>query len=60
FQRDSLVGRVVAVPEVSGGEFLEVEPLTGKRLIIPFSKHFVGKVDIGDRRIELTEEYELP
>ncbi len=60
FQRDSLIGRVVAVPEVSGGEFLEVEPLTGKRLIIPFSKHFVGKVDIGDRRIELTEEYELP
>jgi 16S rRNA processing protein RimM len=60
FQRDSLIGRVVAVPEGSGGEFLEVESLTGQRLIIPFSKHFVGKVEVGDRRIELTEEYELP
>jgi ribosomal 30S subunit maturation factor RimM len=55
-----LVGRVVAVPEGSGGEFLEVESPTGERLIIPFSKHFVGKVEVGDRRIELTEEYELP
>jgi 16S rRNA processing protein RimM len=60
FQRDRLIGRVVAVPEGSGGEFLEVEALTGARLIIPFSKHFVGTVAVGERRIELTEEYELP
>ena len=60
FQRDSLIGLVVAVPDGSGGEFLEVESLAGERLIIPFSKHFVGKVEVEDRRIELTEEYELP
>ena len=60
YQRDSLIGSVLAVPEGSGGEFLEVESLTGERLIIPFSKHFVGKVEVKDRRIELTEEYELP
>lgn len=60
YQSNSLIGRVVSVPEGNGGEFLEVESLTGERLIIPFSKHFVGEVAVGDRRIDLTEEYELP
>jgi 16S rRNA processing protein RimM len=60
YHRGDLIGRVVAVPEGSGGEFLEVESLTGERLIIPFSKYFVGRVEVGDRRIELTEEYEIP
>ena len=60
FQGETLVGTVVAVPEGGGGEFLEVESPEGKRLIVPFSKHFVGAVDIADRRIELTEAYEQP
>lgn len=60
FQGKILVGSVVAVPEGGGGDFLEVESPEGKRLIVPFSKHFVGRVDIADRRIELTEAYEQP
>jgi 16S rRNA processing protein RimM len=51
FQGTILIGRVVAVPEGGGGDFLEVESPEGKRLIVPFSKHFVGRVDIADRRI---------
>ena len=60
FKGNNLIGSVVAVPEGGGGDFLEVETPEGKRLIVPFSKHFVGGVDIADRRIELTEAYELP
>ncbi|UCF98966.1 MAG: 16S rRNA processing protein RimM [Spirochaetaceae bacterium] len=60
FQGQTLIGLVVAVPEGGGGDFLEVESSTGKRLIVPFSKHFVGKVDVAERRIELTEAYEMP
>jgi 16S rRNA processing protein RimM len=60
FQGEILIGSVVAVPEGGGGDFLEVESPEGKRLIVPFSKHFVGRVDIADRRIELTEAYEQP
>lgn len=60
FQGDILIGSVVAVPEGGSGDFLEVESPEGKRLIVPFSKHFVGTVDIADRRIELTEAYEQP
>jgi 16S rRNA processing protein RimM len=60
YQGKILIGIVVAVPEGGGGDFLEVESPEGKRLIVPFSKHFVGKVDIADRRIELTEAYEQP
>jgi 16S rRNA processing protein RimM len=60
FQGKILIGRVVAVPEGGGGDFLEVESPEGKRLIVPFSKHFVGRVDIVARRIELTEAYEQP
>jgi 16S rRNA processing protein RimM len=60
FQGKILIGSVVAVPEGGGGDFLEVESTEGKRLIVPFSKHFVGAVDIADRRIELTEAYEQP
>lgn len=60
FQGQILVGSVVSVPESGGGDFLEVETPEGKRLIVPFSRHFVGRVDIADRRIELTEAYEQP
>ncbi len=60
FQGDNLIGRVVAVPEGGAGDFLEVETPEEKRLIVPFSKHFVGTVDIAERRIELTEAYEQP
>jgi len=60
FQGKILIGSVVAVPEGGGGDFLEVESTEGKTLIVPFSKHFVGRVDISDRRIELTEAYEQP
>jgi 16S rRNA processing protein RimM len=60
FQGRTLIGRVVAVPEGGGGDFLELESTEGKLLIVPFSKHFVGTVDVAGRRIELTEAYELP
>jgi 16S rRNA processing protein RimM len=60
FQGSVLIGTVVAVPEGGGGDFLEVESTEGKRLIVPFTKHFVGRVDITERRIELTEAYEQP
>ena len=60
FQGTFLIGRVVAVPEGGGGDFLEVESPEGKRMIIPFSKHFVGRIDIAARSIELTEAYEPP
>ena len=60
FQGKELIGSVVAVPEGGSGDFLEVESPEGKRLIVPFSKHFVGRVDVADRRIELTEAYEQP
>ena len=60
FQGGVLIGTVVAVPEGGGGDFLEVESPGGKRLIIPFSSHFVGRVDVAERRIELTEAYDQP
>ena len=60
FQDGIFIGTVVAVPEGGGGDFLEVETPKGKRLIVPFSKHFVDRVDIAGRRIELTEAYEQP
>jgi 16S rRNA processing protein RimM len=60
FQGGVLIGTVVAVPEGGGGDFLEVESAEGKRLIVPFTNHFVGRVDITERRIELTEAYEQP
>jgi 16S rRNA processing protein RimM len=60
FQGGVLIGTVVAVPEGGGGDFLEVESAEGKRLIVPFTGHFVSKVDITGRRIELTEAYEQP
>jgi 16S rRNA processing protein RimM len=60
FQGQKLIGRVVAVSEGGSGDFLEVESPQGERLIVLFSGHFVGKVDIERRRIELTELYELP
>jgi 16S rRNA processing protein RimM len=60
FREGVPIGTVVAVPEGGGGDFLEVESTEGKRLIVPFSSHFVGRVDIAERRIELTEAYEQP
>ena len=60
YQNRVLVGTVVAVPEGGGGDFLEVESPEGKRLVVPFTKHFVGAVDLVERRIELTEAYEQP
>ena len=60
FQGSVLIGTVVSVPEGGGGDFLEVESPEGKRLIIPFSRHFVGRVDTAEGRIELTEAYEQP
>jgi 16S rRNA processing protein RimM len=60
YQEGDLIGTVVAVPAGGGGDFLEVESPEGKRLIVPFTKHFVGRVDIVERRIELTEAYEQP
>ena len=60
FQGATFIGRVVAVPEGGGGDFLELKSGEGKLLIVPFSKHFVGTVDVAERRIELTEAYELP
>jgi 16S rRNA processing protein RimM len=60
YQGLTLIGSVVSVPEGGGGDFLEVESPEGKRLIVPFRKHFVGRVDIAGRRIELTEAYEQP
>jgi 16S rRNA processing protein RimM len=60
FQGRALIGTVASVSEGGGGDFLEVESPEGKRLIVPFSKHFVGRIDIAERRIELTEAYEQP
>ena len=60
YQGTSLVGSVISVPEGGGGDYLEVESLEGDRLIVPFRKHFIGRVDIAGRRIELTEAYERP
>ena len=60
FQGPKLIGRVVSVPEGGGGDFLEVRSPEGKSLIVPFSRYFVGRVDIEQRRIELTEAYEMP
>lgn len=60
YQGAAFIGRVVAVPEGGGGDFLELESREGRLLIVPFSRHFVGTVDVAERRIELTEAYELP
>jgi 16S rRNA processing protein RimM len=59
-QHDREIGRVVAVAEGEGRDFLEVEGAAGQRWIVPFQEVFVGEVDVAGRSILLKEEYELP
>ncbi len=54
------IGRVLSVCEGSRQDYLEVEASWGETLIVPFSDHFVGRVDVENRSIELSEGYQLP
>jgi 16S rRNA processing protein RimM len=60
YQGGGELGRVVSVCEGGNGELLEVERPSGERLIVPFSAHFVGEVDVEKGSICLTEEFEPP
>ncbi len=54
------IGRVKSVCEGSAADILEVESLSGKTIMIPMIDHFVGEIDVKEKRILLKEEFTLP
>jgi 16S rRNA processing protein RimM len=45
-------GRIISVAAGSAGDLLEVETKDGVR-IVPFTRHFIGEVDLSAGRVEL-------
>jgi 16S rRNA processing protein RimM len=54
------LGRVIGVLAGGGNDLLEVEDGRGRRFLLPFVEAFVGRVDVGDGRIEVQERFEIP
>lgn len=50
------VGRVVAVPDFGGGQLLDIAPLSGPTVLVPFTKASVPEVDIPGRRVVIAAE----
>ena len=57
YQKKHLLGRVVSVAEGGKAQLLEVRDEKGKTFLIPFEKRFVKEIDIGNRKIILSEDY---
>lgn len=49
-------GRVVAVPDFGGGQMLDIAPLSGPTVLVPFTKAFVPEVDIPGGRVVIAAE----
>jgi 16S rRNA processing protein RimM len=57
YQDGKEVGRVTGLLEGSGETILEVLLQDGRKLLVPFKKHFVGEIDTDRRIISLKEAY---
>ena len=54
------IGRVNTV--IGGGvaDILEVVTLQGKIIMVPFDKHFIGEINMEEKRIYLDEDFVIP
>ncbi len=57
YQKNHLLGKVVSVAEGGNAQLLEVRNEEGKTFLVPFEKRFVTEIDIGERKIILSEDY---
>jgi 16S rRNA processing protein RimM len=55
FVGDERVGEVTGICETGHAPLLEVRTDTGKTVLVPFTDHFVGEVDVAAGRIELRD-----
>jgi 16S rRNA processing protein RimM len=53
------IGHVVSIIDTANGCLLEIDLVQGGRIMIPFLKQFVGKVEIESHKIFLTKEAEI-
>ena len=60
YKKDELVGHVKAVLGAGYNDLLEVSGVNGEILMIPFINHFVSVIDIKEKKIMLTRNYEKP
>jgi len=60
YKKDELVGHVKAVLDAGYNDLLEVSGVNGEILMIPFINHFVSAIDIKEKKIMLTHNYEKP
>jgi len=54
------IGRVNTVIEVGVSEILEVVTLQGKTIMVPFDEHFIGEINMEEKRIYLDEDFVIP
>lgn len=54
------VGRILSVVEAGASNMLEVEGTQGKVFLVPFTKHFIGEVDLAARTVQLREREIVP
>ena len=59
YLKNKRVGRVKSVLAGGNSDNLEILLDNGKTVIIPFMNHFVGKVNIKEKKIEIKEDYGL-
>ncbi len=52
----SCVGEIVGFIDNSADTLIEVKKESGKVVLIPFNRHFIGKVDISKKFVELLDE----
>jgi len=60
FKKDELIGHVKSVIGAGYNDLLEVSGVKGETLMIPFIGHFVFNVDVENKKIMLTQNYEKP
>jgi 16S rRNA processing protein RimM len=57
--RGETVGRVVSLCDSPAHDLLEIERADGKKILVPFVDHFIGEIDLGNKKIHLKEDYIL-
>jgi 16S rRNA processing protein RimM len=55
FVGDERVGAVTGVCDTGAAPLLEVRTGDGRTVMVPFTDHFVGAVDVGECRVELRD-----
>lgn len=60
YKNSKVIGHVKSVINAGNADLLEVLSESGEILMIPFIDHFVDKVDTGNGKICLTQDYEVP